>query len=471
MLILPIETKNESLSNWLEVAFASEDFTEIITLNRNVISPERTVMVDTNYLIQLKKDDFESILLNPNYQVSAKSVLSRQMALLFKDLLEQKIDMCLSNFIMREFIGVVPKKRDLLDLYRRHIAVVSPNENYEANFMDLSSAINSCMNQAGFGIGDVKDTYSYILAVLAKARFFVTEDKDLKRVYEYLSAINEKNSEEKSKEISKIKEVYDSLSDKKSEFPVEKILNYLFCMVTISEDRLTVPISICNLSSHLPQALDKFSNILWIMRTTNEIDWLSKRVSKLPDKWNFTILETAKKRILEIAKAVGLQENELSNEYKFKAKIIEQEKEWLTEPSDIDLSYDLSTQLTILHTEFYSEEVDEIEYDNLEDYYSTERNTKEFEAKCQNCAFEFELIASYIGVTCSEEREMGPERYHEWCAIEICPKCGSEISIQHTIYEYPFFVENADETNCEGCDLLPEKTPEKPPSTTLKSFM
>ena len=75
-----------------------------------------------------------------------------------------------------------------------------------------------------------------------------------------------------------------------------------------------------------------------------------------------------------------------------------------------------------------------------------------------------------MGVTEVDERSMGPENFHEWSGEDECPNCKSEVSVQHEVYEYPSFFENGEDTTFSGCDLIPEKPPEKPPSTTLEDF-
>jgi len=76
-----------------------------------------------------------------------------------------------------------------------------------------------------------------------------------------------------------------------------------------------------------------------------------------------------------------------------------------------------------------------------------------------------------MGVTETYERNMGIESFHEWTGEDTCPNCEYEVTIHHEVFEYPLFVEEDEETECTGCDLLLERTIEKPPSTTLEDFM
>jgi hypothetical protein len=347
------------------------------------------------------------------------------------------------------------------------MVVVSPKEHIEKCFMDLAAAIGSMMVQTKCGNGDIKDTYSYILSVLARVNFFVTEDKDIKRLYQYFSIVKNKSFRERTLEIQQIKEFYQELNANK-EFPLEKVLNFLF---SENDKNLTVPISILQLKNALPQVLDKFDNVIWIYRSIAEIQFLRTLVNKLPNDWDYTIIDKAKKRIGQIAKSVGVESGDKIDESSLKTKLIERENNWSQEAEDEDLGFSLDSQFNILHKIIYQEEIaDTHEYDSLEEYFTLEE-TKTFNVKCQKCDHEFEIVINYNGVTDIYEREMGPENSHEWSGEEECPNCGSEVSLIYELYEYPIGTENDEDTECDGCTIVPEKPPEKPPSTTLEDFM
>jgi hypothetical protein len=464
--------ENEKDSNYEASWLSQPDVSkEVIALNRDLTMPKRTVIVDTNYLIQVNKDEFASMLLDPKYEVSSKkSPQKKQMARLFRNMMERKIDLCFSNFIMREFIGRVPKKRDLLEILKRHIVFITPKENFESNFMDLAAAIDSCMNQSGYGCGDVKDTYSYILSVLAGVAYFVTEDKDLKRTYGYFSDVATRTFEEKKKEISKIKDLYNAIRGSSSSyFPLERVLEGLFLELN---KPLTVPISLVRLENSLPLVLDKFDTIVWIFRSINEIEWLKRIVRKLPDDWDYGVVERAKKRIVEIAQSLGFESYETINESSLKTRLIELESKWSQQTTDDDIGYDLDSQFQVLQMVLYQEELEDTkEYADLEEYFTDKEDPKTFRVRCEQCSHEFELDAWYEGIVCVEQREMGPESYHKWGGEEECPNCGADITVEHEVYEYPMFFQNDEDTICDGCEVLPEKVPEEPPSTTLEDFM
>lgn len=450
--------------------FIQSDWTEIITLSRKLTLPERTVLIDTMYLIQLRNEEFEALLLDPKYHDSQKNPSKKAMAGIFRSLIERKIDACFSNNIMREFVGRMPKKANLLEIYKRYFVVITPKEKFETNIFDLASAINSCMNQySDDGCGDIKDSYSYLLAVLAKVGFFVTEDKHLDMIYRYLGLIRKKDVMEKNQEILKIKAIYESINgENDSKFPILEILQYLFSDTSF----LTVPVSLLELKNNLPEVLDKYDSILWIMRSVGEIEWLKTIVGKLPQELDHNVLTEAKKRIAEVSQSVGFKNEDEIDEYTFKSRIIEKESDWFVRPTDEDLGYSLDSQLSILHEALFREEAeDQKEYADLEEYYFDKEDPKTFKVKCQNCSSEFELETCYMGVTETYERNMGTESFHEWTSEDTCPNCDNEVTIHHEVFEYPLFIEEDEETECTGCDLLPEKAPEKPPSTTLQDFM
>lgn len=441
---------------------------EVIMLSQNLTSPKRSVMIDTQYLIQVNKEELTSILLDPNYEITASSPLKQQMSRLFKNSIERKLDLCFSNNIMREFIGLVAKKRDLLEIYKRNIVVISPKAHFEPCFMDLSAAIGSRMLQSKCGNGDVKDTYSYLLAALARINFFVTEDQDIKRLYHYFSIIKAKPSNEKALEIAQIDALYRELSID-TEFPLEPVLNFLF---SENAKEFTVPVSIAQLQNSLPLVLDKFENIIWIYRSIDELQFLMMLINKLPSNWDYSVIDNAKKRIGQIAKSIGFQTDDRIDEYTLKTKLIEQERNWSQQSTDEDIVISLDSQFNILQNIIYEEETaNSIEYASLEEYFTAKEEAKVYTVKCKKCYSVFELEINYNGTTDRYQREMGVELTHEWTGEEECPNCSSEVSLTYQLYEYPEGAENDEDTECSGCEVVTEKPSEKPPSTTLNDFM
>jgi hypothetical protein len=383
--------------------------------------------------------------------------------------MERKIDLCFSNFIMRGFIGRAPRRRDLLEIYKRDIVVIAPKDNLEPRFLDLAAAINSCIIESGKE-GDVKDTYSYIIAALAKIYLFVTEDKDVERVYRYFSQIRNKSIDEIAREIRKINEVYKLLSGTlANDFPVGEILG---CFFMDDYGTLPIPVSVERLKSRLPQVLDKFDTILWIYRSLQEIESLSKYINDFPEDWDDDIIARAKERIYEVALEIGFQPTDPIDECNLKTKLIEEENRWAQQTTDEDLASSAGNHLSMLHSLLYKMEMgDSTEYQDWEERFFAEEETKQFKVKCEQCEHEFEIETYYNGVVNTEQRSMGPEYCHEWSGDMDCPNCGSEISILHELFEYPQYFYNSEDTECTGCELLPEKTPEPAPLKTLADFM
>lgn len=439
---------------------------EVLSLSKDIVDEERAIIVDTNYLTQVNRDDLLTMSLNPDYENEIKTKYKKQMARLFRNFMQQKITLCFSNFIMREFIGCLPKREDLLDLYLRNIVVISPKKNLETCFLDLSAAINChVINETGEQ-ADLKDTFSYLLAALAGVKFFVTEDKDLRRVYRYFTAMYKKTLELRHKEVQKIMQVYGRLS-KEDDFPVKAILDYLFFG---DVDVLPIPISLSKLESSLPLVLDKFETILLIFDSLQEINWLIESLSELPDDFDGDIIEMGNHRIFEVASSVGFNKTDPIDKCSLKVKLIEEEAIWSEESYDKQIAEELTTELTKLHVMLYEQDV-EPEYSTMEEQFAAEEPSKQFDVKCNECGENIPMEANYNGVVLVEQRNMGPEFYHEWTTEEHCPKCNNPIKITHELWEYPQFWFNGEDTECEGGTLVPkEKMPAEKPSLTLLDF-
>lgn len=423
---------------------------------------DRTIMVDTNYLILVNQKDIASMFFDPNYEDSVRAP-KKQMARLFRDARNRKLDLCFSNLIMREFIGRAPKRKEMLEIYKKYISVITPADNLESRFLDLAASLNSCIIESGQE-GDIKDTYSYILAALAEVRYFVTEDKDLDRVYTYLNGVREKDLEEIGREIRKIKGVFKVLCEKpESTFPTHDVLGFLFLHST----PLPVPVSISRLKDRLPDVLDRTETILWMFRSLQEIAELRRYVTEMPEGWNERIIEKAKLRIGDVAQSIGLQTLGRIDGRSFNIKLVEEGTNWCEESTDRKLATDLSDQLNLLWNIVYGEE--EVEYMTRDDQFDAEEPTKKFTVKCDKCGEQLELEAYYQGVVDAYEREMGKELCYQWSTEMSCPSCEETLGIIYELWEYPEWWFNYEGTECYGCELVGEKTTE-PPTTTLANF-
>lgn len=436
---------------------------DVIEFSKEPSMRDRTILVDTNYLTQVNQKDFAAMLLNSKYEDSLRSELKKQMARLFRGFMERKLDLVFSNFVMREFIGLAPKRSDLLETYKNNIIVITPKNNYEPCFFDLAAAINSCIAETGKS-GDIKDTYSYVLACIAKVRYFVTEDPDVERVYQYFSHVREKEIEEQKREIRKISGMFKILSNVACNFPLNEVLSLLFHNIA---EPLTIPVSIAKLEDSLPQVLDRCELVMWIYRSLQEIERSRKYVSSAVIGWDEEIVNRARDRINEIANAIGISSEGIT-EFSFQLKIVEEGDKWEAQATDGEIASGVSAELNKLHAIMY-EEPSEHEYANWEEQFFAEESTKTFLVECKTCEFHFSIEAEYQGIEYAEEREMGTEACHQWSGTENCPKCGEELRVLHELWEYPEFFFNYENTECEGCELLHEQKTEQP-SCTLDDF-
>jgi len=352
---------------------------------------------------------------------------------------------------MREFIGRVPKRSDLLEIFKRYITIISPRDNLETCFLDLAASINSRTIDVGQEC-DVKDTYSYILALLAGVRYFVSEDSDLERLYEYLTRVRGMDSQAKAREIRRIRDVYRLLCDiPESTFPVEDVLRFLF----LGSDPLTVPISISRIQAQLPDVLDKAHMMLSILRTLREADLMRKSVGDKTEGLDVALLEKARSRVREVAKDIGV-DHTASTEL-IAARLVEEEAKWKEHPSDRELALQLSNQLDLFWSYLYEQD-DEDHYNSLEEKFNAEDPTKKFLVECEECDRRFELEADYQGVVETEQRSMGAEHCHEWLAHDVCPGCRNNVELHHNVWEYPLFWFNYEDTYCIGCEIVHGET-------------
>lgn len=468
------EGVTEEKSGFLEggVTICDTVWQQVLTISKELTVYNRSIMVDTNYLTLINKKDYDEMLLDPAYETKVQTPFKKQMARLFRDFMQRKIDLCFSNFIMREFLGRAPRRKELLEIYKRDIIVVSPKEHLESSFLDLAAAIDACIIEDG-GEGDVKDTYSYILAAIAKIRIFVTEDSDIKRVYEYLSGIRAGGFDNVPREIRKIKEMYKLLNDgSEPNFPIDELLGALFMR---EYGDLPIPVSVDRLHNSLPQVLDKFDPLIWIYRSLQEIEMLSKHLQALkefPEDWDGDIITRAKERIHEVATSIGFQPAQAFDECNLRTKLIEEDEKWEQHEDDVDLANNANLQLDKLHERLYALEYPaDNEYENMEEQFYAEEDPKEFNVKCNECGYEFTLDADYNGIVSSYEREMGSEHCHEWSGESECPNCDNKVSVLHEIWEYPEWSFNSEDTNFEGCEQVLKKKEEELPLKTLDDFI
>ncbi|WXG46134.1 MAG: hypothetical protein WED05_05635 [Candidatus Atabeyarchaeum deiterrae] len=425
---------------------------ELIVISPEPAMFERTIMVDTNYLMQVNQEDIMEMLFNPCYEdkfTEASKLIKKQMIKLLRDVVNRKLDLCFTNHIAREFVCRQCMKKGLIKIYMKYITVLTPREAFESEFLNVSAAINSQIPDP-LGKGEINDTYSYILAALAGSKYFVTEDKHVTSIYKYLAGIREGDSNLKAKEIKNVNETYKILNSQETAFPIDDVLKALFGDL----GSLPVPIKIGSLGDSLPNVLDKEDVLVRILRFLQEIGHLRASSAKVPDGWDESLVEKSRLRISAVAKSVGISDFEKVDPSRFGAKLRERIADWTGEPSDQQLAEDLGGKVSDLRAIMYKEEVG---YMDWEDQFSAEEPVKEFKVECGNCRSHVELEAYYDGVVEVDDREMGTENLHEWSGEIECPSCGNLLEVVYRVWEYPVMCFNTDETECEGCKLLPEK--------------
>jgi len=294
---------------------------------------------------------------------------------------------------------------------------------------------------------------------------FVTEDKDIKRLNTYLRYAREKDQKWTRREISKIKGVFKLLCDQTGiSFPIDDILGFLF----LNLEPLPVPVSIAKLDEYLPSVLDRTETISWMFQSLQEIAWMRKSLEELPEKWDREIVQRATSRINVIAQSVGLQNLSILDTCSLNAKLVEEGARWTEKPTDQKLASNLNIQLDLLRSATYEEE--EIEYSSREEQFYEEELHKEFLVECEKCGEQFGITATYLGVVNIEPREMGAEFCHEWSVETSCPSCEQDVELVYDYWEYPEFIPNYEDTECNGCKLLRERIVE-PPTCTLLDFL
>ena len=334
----------------------------------------------------------------------------------------------------------------------------------ESCFFDLAAAINARLAETG-GAGDVKDTYSYILAALTHVRYFITEDKDLRRLYAYLTQIQSKGYYEIQKEIRRVRDVFETMSNSsESIFPIGKILERLFW------GQIPTPVSILDAKNAIAEVLTKTETMLALGRSLARIDSALASMQsgniEIPNWFNGKATDAARTRIESVATAVGVDAKNLTVDT-FRAALVEKESAWTEDATDKELINTLGIYLEWFQEYLYVEE--EEDYASLEDRYRAEELTKIFLVKCEECETKSEVETEYEGVVETEQRAMGTEYTHLWAGDADCPHCKNGLHVEYTRYEYPMGWMNFDDLEADGCEIL-EKPPPDKSQRTIDSF-
>ena len=401
---------------------------------------KKSAIIDTNYLIQINRQDLISMFFEKDYEEKIPNPLKKQMARLFRGHISREIALLFSNSIAREFIYVSPDKIDLIPLYNTYLYRIGSKRQFESFFLDLASLLNFRAKEKGHRV-DLLDTYSYVISNLTRIDFFITEDSHLKGICDYIDEIRNAGYLDKVGEIRKLMKLNKMLFDiKEEDFPLKKIIEYLF----LSNERLTIPINIKEITDSLTRLSEKAESVIILCETLNEIEDQKEMLESKHKR----ALTKARGLINEICESLDLEKpKERINVTNLFTNLIEKDDLW-EKPEKLDEIHSALFQvLQDIHNKMYPEEE---EYENLEDYFNACLFEFEIKARCK-CGHEFETMICYGGVVAREERAMSPELLHVWNNNVDCPKCGKFLEIELQLWEYPIgAMNNADfDSNCE----------------------
>ena len=81
------------LAKDIPIEYSLELSKNLVKKSVEPIMLDRTVIVDTNYLIQVNQKDILGMFFDPKYENTVASPLKRQMAKLFRNVMNRKIDL------------------------------------------------------------------------------------------------------------------------------------------------------------------------------------------------------------------------------------------------------------------------------------------------------------------------------------------------------------------------------------------
>jgi len=418
--------------------FPKRYFEELIDFGSEANRYGKSAIIDTNYLIQINLQDLISMLFETNYEARISNPRKKQMARLFRSMIRKEIALFFSNSMMREFLYVSPDKIDLIRQYTKYLCRVGSKRQLEPFFLDLASLLNVRAKMRGHRV-DLLDTYSYVISNLAGIDFFVSEDGDVKGIFEYVNEIKNTDRLSKIREIGRLMKLNEILFNiEEGDFPLKRIIERLF----LYHGRLTIPINIREITEDLPKASEKADSIVIFCETINEIEDYKEMIAS----GNAGLLLEARELVNSIFQSVQCEPVEpgkridVDNLY---VDLIEKDGLW-EKPEGLDEKHSALHQiLQDIQERLYSQE-EEGEYEDLEAFFNSALYEFEVEARCP-CGHEFRTGIHYGGVVARENREMGPESLHVWNNEIDCPKCGKFLEIELELWEYPIgFLNNID---------------------------
>ncbi|MDR2204509.1 MAG: hypothetical protein LBE76_09525 [Nitrososphaerota archaeon] len=404
----------------------------------------KSVFVDTNYLNQLSTKDIESMTENPRYVNKINTPHKKQMLKLFDAFRKRKIDLIMSDMVKNELIGQI--KSTVFENYTKYLITIDNNDNMDI-FFTVAAAINACIHETGKN-GDVKDTYSYLLAIAGNIRYFATQDRDILPVYDYLNnKIVKQNRDGKIEEINKIKKQIKLLAKGPKALRAEKMVDCLFLNTLPT---FTLPISLFETDEKIYCIFERSEVILWMYRSLKSIE-NTEYLLKI-DKWDYGVIDKCVQRVQKLAKQVNCISGVDIDENNFQLYLFKNSAQWQKKVDDKKLTKKLNAQLVLLQKTMAVENYGYISEDEID----KKESEKSFDVKCDTCGNVFEIITVYEGPVESHERAMGAERRHKWTDEVECPKCEEYAGIEYFIWEYPEGSREYTNVQCNNCEVTPK---------------
>ena len=419
-------------------------FDYLLQKNTNQKPAKFSILIDNNYLIQINDSDVINLFFDSNYQKKIKNPLKKQMATLFTCQNRGKLNIFISNQISREFTRIAPKKINLLRHYKKYFGIIGAKREQESFFIDCSTLLTRRANDFGFK-ADVPDTYSYLIASLANIEYFITEDVDLKGIFNYISKIRNEKVHKVKAEIELLVKRGENLYDiKQDTFPIRKILERLFDSYVLKP---SLPIDIKDLSQELPEVTKKTDSLINVCNLLNEIndfiDPLNVKALEFRE-----VIEKATDIIKEVSKKIGVNPpiiNEIIDIQTLMPLLIERESLWEF-PNNFEQTKGLL--LNILDRIFEP-------HTPLEETFDKTISEIPVLVRC-NCKKEFSGSIFYCGIGSSEE-SVENQLMHSWFNNIQCSNCNEEIDIKLLAWESPEGMLSYADFSDSECEVLNKK--------------
>lgn len=170
----------------------------------------------------------------------------------------------------------------------------------------------------------------------------------------------------------------------------------------------------------------------------------------------------------EIKKPIVLICNDLKEDWchleeNITEKRIERPREELIkeiyDSSEVDFWMYNQPQFLYKSNEYFNAEIEKQNIDNLTELLAIKAKPENaLVFVCKRCGrrhiYKREDLEMYFECIGSEERNMGPENEYQATEYVECDKCGNEINITFSVWEYPVGIHNYDEIEMDGATLI-----------------